>query len=278
METQSRHYGIQSGTLIPGPTLQITRQSDGLVTASMSFSCRKFEYASSAIQSQLNRGTELKELYPQCGTDYSGLYLDEWDAQDAPGGITTLNCRFKGVIVSSTSEFSNETNVTYTRTNSLQDDSIFNNPTFRKEVSDVSTQTPESIRLGIKGMAYKDSKSPEGEYWIRRTGTHELIETITEEDFQWWWDWIVTNGNANYLAPHSEWTKSATAKSKLRDSEMTKFGYIDDTIPGSPSPPDGHTWLYMGATESITVEGDTVNSYTQTWMSGDWEERVYKKE
>lgn len=275
--SQSKLYGIQSGSLIPGPTLQVVRQSDGLVTASMSFTCRKFEYASSSIQSKLNQGTTLVSLYPQCGSDFQGLYLDEWDAQDAPGGWTTVTCRFKGIVASTTSEFSNDKNVTYTRNNSLQDDSIFNSPSFKREVSSASTQTPATIRMGVQGACYKDPKSPSGEYWIRKSGTNELIETITSEDFQWWWDHIVTNGNTTYLSPHSEWTKSATATAKLRASDMDKFGFIDDSVPGSPAPPDGHKWLYTGATESITVEGDTVNSYSQTWTSGDWEEKLYNK-
>lgn len=266
----TRLFNVPANKLKPGPTLQVVRQSDGLVTAAMTFTCRKFDYAKSTIQSLLNQGTRLTTLYPEAGSDFTNLFLDDWDAQDAPGGITTVSCRFKGI--SGSAEYSNEDLVTYTRNNSLREESILNHPKFLEQVTGSARET---IRLGVDGQAYKDPSSTESEYTIKRTSNNATIEILTPEDYLWWWDYIVEKKNTTYLRATSEWTKSASGRGKLRAAEFVKFGKVD-TPPGDPVAPTGDVWLYTGATEYITVSGNTVNSYTQTWTSGSYDEtRVY---
>ena len=258
-------FNIPANKLVPGPTLHIVRQPDGMLTATMDFTCRKFDYAKTAIQNLLNQGTKLITLYPQAGLDFDGIYLDDWDAKDAPGGITTVSCRFKGIVGSA--EYSNDDNVTYTRNNSMRDDSILNHP---KYLEQVTGSTRETIRLGMDGKVYNS-----GDHAIVFDGTNAERETLTDENHIWWWDYIIERKNDTYVRATSEWTKSASGRGRLPASKMTDFGKID-TPPGSPSAPSGDVWLYTGATENISIVGDTVNSYSQTWTSGSWEPtRVY---
>lgn len=268
MSGTTKLFNVPANTLRPGPRLIVTQASDGMTTATMDFTCRKFDVAKPIIQEKLTKGTALLTLYPDAGTDFDYLYLDEWDSRDEAGGITTVSCTFKGVQSAGGDFGFDSRSLVYTRNNSLREDSIFNNPTFLAEVTG-SART--SIKLGSTGDAYKAST----DYVIKRTSNGEEIDTLTDENYRWWWDYIVERGNDTYLAPSSEWTKSTTGLGKLTSSKLAKFGKIDDP-PGNPSAPSGQNWLYIGATENITVSGDGVNSYSQTWASGNWEDtRVY---
>ena len=102
------------------------------------------------------------------------------------------------------------------------------------------------------------------------------VGSLDNEDERFWWDWIVTQNNLTYAKAASEWTESATGRGTLTSADLEKFGYID-TPAGSPAAPNDDTWLYSGATESITVSGDGVNSYSRTWTSGNWPTQVYQK-
>ena len=262
-------FNVPANTLRPGPRLVIVQDSDGMTTGNMDFTCRKYDIGSPAVQAKLAKGTALLTLYPQAGTDFDFLYLDSWTSTDDPGGITTVSCVFKGVQSGGGDFGFDSSSVVYTRNNSLQDAPIFRHPVFLEQVTG-STRT--TIKLGSTGDAYRVSG---GSYEIRRTGNDDVIETITDTDMQWWWDWIVEQGNDTFLEPHSEWTKSCSTVGKLTAAKLAKFGKID-TPPGDPAAPAGQNWLYTGATETITVTGDNANSYSQTWTSGNWEEtRVY---
>lgn len=258
-------FGIAANQLHVGPSLTVQKSSEGMVTASLTFSCRKFDQVKFAIQSKLVRGSSLLGIYPEAGPDFAFLQVDDWDSADRPGGITEVTVRFKGA--SWSAEFSDESEVTYSRSTSLKEDSIFKHPTFLEQVTG---QTRETIRLGSEGLAYKATSG----YEIRFTGNGALIETLTDENFRFWWDWIVEKKNTTYDFPVSEWTKSATGKGKLRESDLANMGKID-TPPGNPSAPTGQTWRLTAATESLTISGDSLNSFSLTWSSGDWEERVY---
>jgi hypothetical protein len=130
----------------------------------------------------------------------------------------------------------------------------------------------EAIRLMILGILYAPI---DGEpYNLRYVKSDASFLEITNPGSQWWFDYIVTQGNHTWNAPVSEWTKSATGKRQLADSALSDFGWID-TPPGGPAAPKGHDWQFSGATENITLEGDGANSYSLSWTSGRLERRVY---
>jgi len=266
MAGQSKLYSIPANTLRPGPRLVITRQPEGLTTATMDFTCRKFDIGKSAIQNKLKQGTPLLTLYPEAGTEFDYLYLLDWESRDEPGGITTVTCNFSGVNVS-TGQFTFDDSIIYIRNNSMRDEPIWILP---KLVEELSNTEIEALQLVVKGMAYKDNSGA-----IRRIANDEiLVNDASAGPISEWWTEIITKGNETYLRPTSEWTKSATGRGRLQASAFTSFGYIDEP-PGQPSAPSGDVWLYTGATENISVKGDAANSYSRTWTSGNWSNKIY---
>lgn len=266
MSGSTKLFNIPANTLRPGPRLVIVRQSDGLTTATMDFTCRKFDIGKPVMQDKLAQGTPLLDLYQDAGTDFNYLYLLDWTSQDEPGGITTVSCNFSGVDVSTT-DFTFEGSIVYTRNNALVDKPIWKHPQVQIDLSNTEI---EALQHVVKGTAYKSSDGA-----IRLiAGDKILVSNANTGPISEWWVTIIIEGHETYNAPTSEWSKSATGRGTLQASAFTKFGYIDKP-PGNPAAPAGHDWLYTGATESITAVGDGANSYSQTWTSGEWPTKIY---
>ncbi len=161
-------------------------------------------------------------------------------------------------------DFSFDSSIVYTRNNSLKEESIFNHADF--------LSLPTGIRTGIKaasdGLAYLDGTS------IKYSHNDQVIVDGVDAESLEIYDLIVTRENTTYLVATSEWTKSATGRGGISNATLLKFGKID-TPPGNPGAPDGHTWLFTGATEQISVLGSGQNSYSLTWTSGVWPEWIY---
>lgn len=261
-------YNRARNTLTPGSNLTISPGSDGLFTATMDFQCIKGDLASPAIQFKLAKGNSIASLYPDIDPRFDFLYVDNYDARDQPGGYTIVEVTFKGVELGDDTQFDDEKSIVYTRNNSLSSQSILNNPNFKAEVPNSFSR--ETIRLCMIGQCNAPFK--DDPYRIAYSGSDQRdredigIINDNEKTIQWY-EHIVIDGNHTYLAPTSEWTKSATAKGKLRDQDLANFGYID-TPDGDPTAPDGHVWIHTGATESIIKQGEGANSYSITWMSG----------
>lgn len=268
--SQSILHNVPSGTLRPGPRLQIVVSPDGMTTASMDFTCRKYDIESPLVQAKLAKGTPIETLYPQIGERFSYLRVESYQNQDEPGAYSTITVNFTGVSVAE-GEYTYEGGITYTRNNALRDESILNHP---KVLSDLPAQTIETIRLGIAGTVSKSINSTESTYDIRYISNDQERETLTDAKHRWWWDFIVGRENHTFLKATSEWTKSATAKGGLRASDFAKFGKID-TPPGSPAALPGEKWIMSGAAENISQGSDGANSYSKTWTSGNWSEVVY---
>lgn len=258
-------FNVTLGVLRPGPSLVITQSTDGLTTCSHDFTCRKGDISNPLILAKLVKGSAIAGLIPDIGSKFSFLTVEDWSSRDNPGGFTTVSVNFKGV--DTTGEATSSTSVTYTRNNSLSDEPIFANKKFIAAVT--RAEMRNWIRGAIIGL-YRlvDSAT------IEDAVTGDDVGSLDSEAEIFWWDWIVTQGNMTYLKATSEWTKSATGRGTLSNAELAKLGFID-TPDGSPAAPDGDTWLYTGATESITVAGDGVNSYSKTWTSGNWPTNVY---
>lgn len=260
MSSHAILYGRPAATLIPGPSLVISRASDGMTTGSMDFTCRKGDINTPLVQSKLVKGTLISVLYPDIGTGFAFLRVDSWVNRDEPGAYSTISVEFKGADVSG-EDYTFEGSVVYTRNNALRDESIFNHP---KYLADVTGQTRTTIKGGADGLCFKSNSS----YEIVTTSSGSAVETLTDPKYRWWWDYIVEKGNTTYEKATSEWTKSGTGKGGLRAADFAAFGKVDDP-PGNPSAPSGDVWVFSGATEQIAVSGDGANSYSKTWTSGD---------
>jgi len=260
-------YNVPENTLRPGHALVITKDQEGKSNATMTFTCRKYDVGRPIIQSLLEKGTKIDLLYPLIGTEFNFLEVDAWTSRDMKGGYCEVDVTFIGYKEGEDGEAS-EKNVTYTRNDSLSDESIFNHPKFLLLADDVR----EGIRAGstnaariVLNGALKYVRSWVGDDYIC------FLDDVTDYP---WWEYIVIRGNLTYQLPQSEWAKSATKAGSITNAQMEKFGLID-TPPGSPSVRDGQVWLFTGATESTTLIGDAPNSYTLTWTSGVFDELIY---
>jgi len=259
-------FGTTANTLKPGPRLVIDRAADGMTSGSMEFTCRKGDIDSPAIQTKLAKGQLISVLYPEVPVGFNFMRVDSWTSRDEPGAYTVVSVEFKGADVTG-DEYTYEGSVVYTRNNSLRDEPILNNAKFKEAIPTDAKR--ELYRGGIAGTYYLS-----GSATIKSTATDAEVGYLDNETEQFWWSYIVTEGNHTYLRATSEWTKTATGKGALRASDFADFGKID-TPPGSPAAPAGDTWLYSGATESIAVSGDGANSYSKTWISGEWPTEVF---
>jgi hypothetical protein len=264
MSTQSKLFNIPANTLRPGPMLTIVGLSEGKVTATMDFTCRKFDALGPVIQGQLLKGTPLINLYPDVGATYGYLLLDGWTSRDEPGGITTVTCEFSGVDTTQTNP-SNDASVSYTRNNALRDESIFKHPDF--------LETPTAIRDAIKRASEGTAKLVGSE--IKDINNDEILADLTGDDVSLeWYELIVVQDHTTYLTPTSEWTKNATNRGKLSAATLNDMGTVV-TPPGNPNAPGDQEWLMTGATENIQTIGDGANSYSLTYTSGFWPELIY---
>lgn len=260
-------FNIPSNTLQPGPELNISRGSDGKYTADMTFHCRKGDLAGATIQALLEKGNTLPSLYPDAGYIWSFLLLQEYNAKDLPGGITEISCKFAGTDAEEF-DIGNERSVTYTRNSSLREASIFKTEAFQS----ISPTVQQGIKAIVDGQAYYNADDAKIKFSHNDLVICDLDSSLTNE-----WEMyqiIVVQGNETYLLPSSEWTKSAVALGPLPSSYLAKLGKID-TPAGNPGAPSGHKWLLTGCTESLQITGDGANSYSLTWTSGDWSEKLY---
>jgi hypothetical protein len=264
--SESTLHNIPANTLRPGPNFAPSRSADGRITATMDFTCRKYDIGKTQIQTKLKKGNSISVIYPQVLAEYGFLVIDSWSARDDPGGITTVTVNFIG-IEPSDQEFSNDASVIYTRNNALREESIFNHPKFRL----LDAETKNAIKAASDNTARFLPVSGEIRTWVGDT----ILTTITSADAIAWNDHIVVRGNLTFLVPTSEWTKTATGRGRLKTSELSKMGFIDESPPGNPTAPTGQKWLFTGATESLTLIGESPNSYSLTWTSGDWDELIY---
>jgi hypothetical protein len=256
-------FNIPSDTLRPGPTLTIVRQPDGRTTATMDFTCRKFDIGRALVKTKLAKGNSLTSLYAAAGAEFSYLKLDGWTSRDEPGGITTVTCEFSGVDLGADGDASFESAVTYTRNNALREEPIYNLQAF----IDLTATVQDGIRAAADGTGYYSDGD------IKRSTNDEVICTLGSEGEKWY-NLIVRRGNTTYLVPTSEWTKSATNRGQLSSATLNGLGKIS-TPPGSPAAPAGHSWMMTGATEQISVSGDGANSYSLTYTSGPWDTDIY---
>jgi hypothetical protein len=259
-------HNIPPNTLRPSYNFAPSKAADGRITATMDFTCRKYDVGKFTIQQKLKKGNSISTLYPEVTAEYDFLKIDSYESRDDAGGITTVTVNFIGIEPGE--DFSSDTSVIYTRNNALREESIFNHPKFRELDDDTKT----GIKACVDNTARYIPATAQIKTWIGDV----VITTITSDEAIAWNDHIVIRGNLTYLIPTSEWTKTATGRGKLTSNELGKLGYIDNP-PGSPVAPEGQKWLFTGATEQLPLVGDSVNSYSLTWSSGDWDDIVYKE-
>lgn len=275
-------FNIPAATLRAGPDFKVARASDGTFTGSVTFTCRKNDIQNTLILRKLQKGTPLLDLYPYGPQKFNFLTVDTWDAEDQPGGYTKVTVQFKGGTPSEDDNdpaFDSEGSKSYSRSLSLQDKSIYTCPAILAELSDSDIDMLRQLRQKdcyLGRDIYNYGGYPYG-YEVRSYATRRQVHIFLDSsDVDFWYQYIVVEGNETYLAPASEWTMSTSGIGPIDQSYLENQGYIDPAPDGDPFTKTGKAWLLQNVQEEIPVLGG-VNSYSVTWVEGDWPEKIYAR-
>ena len=288
--SQSIIYGLNSATLHPRNGFKLSRGPDGSYKGSMSFSCLTSEWSSSSVLNLLKKGTGLSQLYVELPSKFDFLVVDTFDVEEMPGGWSMVSITFVGQ-PDSTGTVGNDlddenASVSYTRTTSIQQMSIFDHPQFKDDLSEADRLLMREWSDGlimespsaddpIYSMVYVKNDAPRGQFTESAEGTFSNVQK--------WAEIIITRKILTWEAPVSEWTKTGSQKAIFDQTELDKVGQAPVTPPLNPPAPKGQTWRYTGINEDITMVGvseDVVasNQYSQTWSSGFWDSELFNHE
>lgn len=282
MATTAYLFNVPLATLRAGPDFRVGRSSDGTYSASLTFTCRKNDIQQTLILNKLAKGTPLLDVYTYGPAKFSFLYVDDWDAEDQPGGWTKVIVRFIGAASDADDPaFDSGQTKTYSRNLSLTEKSIYSHP---QMIEDLSASDIDFLRQIQENVCYVDEKYDNSAsistfpyyYTIRQHSTRRIVHAFLDSPKIYdWYQYVVVQKNTTYQAPTSEWTMSASGVGPLDATYLSKQGYID-TPDGNPYTRDGKNWLLTGVNEEIPVI-DGINSYSVTWTEGEWSAFVYTK-
>lgn len=267
--------GLTSLSLVPGPSLVLSRDAEGKTTVTRDFSALQGALTQPSIQSKVAKGTAITTLCSDIPSDFQHLVVDSFESRDNPGGITTISITFTGY--SETGEFGFDREITYSARGVISKRPIHLHPKF---ISDLESQP--TVREGLAGVvlathfAFGDTPSL---YEIRNVANQRaLIESGSfpvSTETEAWWDLIVKEGWREYDAPSIEWTKSGTNAGGLSNADIAKLGK-KDSPPGSPPEPSGVTgWWQMA--DLSDDRSSNQSSYSMTWrfVEGEVDARIY---
>lgn len=268
-------HGLTLFSLVPGPTLVVSRDAKGKQTATRDFSAVEGALSRPAIQAKVAKGTPITALCSDIPADYAHLVVDSFESRDNPGGITTISITFTGY--SDEGEFGFDREITYSLRGVISKRPIHLHPKF---ISDLESEP--TVREGLAGIVnathFGFGDSP-GLYQIRQVADQRAL--IAEGDFpvnadtEAWWDRIVKQGWREYDAPSMEWTKSATNAGGLSASDISKLGK-KDTPPGSPPEPSGvEGWWQLADLGDERSSNQSSNSLTWRFVEGTADDRIY---
>lgn len=289
--SQSIIYGLDSATLHPRDGFKLSRGTDGQYSASMAFSCLTKEWSNSAVLNLLRKGTSLSQLYAQLPSKFNFLIVDTFDVEEMPGGWSMVSITAAGQ-PDSTDTVGNELDdenaaVTYTRTTSIQQMSIFDHPQFKTDLpNDFDRQLMREWSEGLIMESPSDDAEPYTMVYTKNDAIRGQFNESGEGTFsnvQKWSTIIIIRKILTWEAPVSEWTKTGSQKTLFDQEELNKVGQAPVTPKLNPPAPKGQTWRYTGINEDITMVGvseDQVaaNQYSQTWSSGFWDSDLFNHE
>ena len=287
--SQSIIYGLNSATLHPRDGFKISRGTDGSYKGSMSFSCLTSEWSSSSVLNLLKKGTAISQLYVELPSKFDFLVVDTFDVEEMAGGWSMVSITFVGQ-PDSTGSVGNElddenASVSYTRTTSIQQMSIFDHPQFKDDLSEDDRNLMREWSEGLIMESPSDSAEPYTMVYTKNDADRGQFagSSGTFSNVAKWAAIIITRKILTWEAPVSEWTKTGSQKTIFNQTELNKVGQAPVTPPLNPPAPRGQSWRYTGINEDITMVGvseDVVasNQYNKTWSSGFWDSELFNHE
>lgn len=265
----ARIHGLTSLSLIPGPDLFLSRDKDGITTATRSFTCLKSSLNTPLIQAKVKKGVAITTLCSDIPADFAALTIESHSSQDAPGGMSTITIAFAGYIEEG--EFSYDREVTYSLRGVTQLKPIWQHPDFIAAFVGYDSLKSALVKICL-GEAYSEGATESSSNWrVYQIPTDDSLFSAwtgsTERDA--WWNSIVVAGDREYEAPTYEWTRSASNVGGLSNVDLSPLGKAD-TPPGDPPEPDGVTgWWRLADLSDERTSGQSSNSLTWRFVEGE---------
>ena len=264
----ARIHGLTSLSLIPGPDLFLSRDKDGITTATRSFTCLQSAVSTPLIQAKIKKGVAITVLCSDIPADFAALTVESHSAQDAPGGMSTITITFAGYVEGG--EFSYDREITYSLRGVTQLKPIWQHPDFITAFSSYQYLKAALIKICL-GEAYSEGGTEASTNWrVYQIPTDDPMFSAwtgsTERDL--WWNSIVVDGDREYESPTYEWTRSTSNAGGLSAADLAPLGK-EDTPPGGPPEPDGVTgWWRLADLGDERTEGQSSNSLTWRFVEG----------
>jgi hypothetical protein len=255
-------HGIGLNELKPTHDLEVSRNSDGGWSASLSFHCRFTDHANVAITDKLQQGTKITDLDATIPILYEFISLSGHKVKHQRGGITKISCTFSGS--SENDGFgggASDRSQSYSFRGTIGQRSILLHPNYIAEVTDdAELQAVAALWFG------EAVKAPDEYEILRKTDDYNYgAEVITALDTIKWIDKIL-KGIRTYDARMIEWTVATTNKAGMTATDLNNFGKEDETPPGDPPKPSGWPtagwWHFSDIGED---RDDNSSSYTRTY-------------
>ena len=278
MSSITNIYGIQPYTWIPGPDFKAGFDDKGKWSGTQTFTCRKFDFDSTPIQTAFQKGQSVTVLYPNLSAKWNFLTVDSVSHEHEPGGLTKILVNYTGY--SADWEFDkNEDSGTYAYNATLAEAPIMTHPDFIKNVSDEDKFLISGCLTGR--YERNDEISTFSTYYIRYI-LGNLVGTINGVAGCKWFDIIVRDKVETWQTSQVEWTHSATDQGGVDQIYLDYLGWIDPNPDGDPPVIAGRNWRLTGITDSQTKQGaETTSEYAITWTMSppgqEWDATLYTK-
>lgn len=278
MSSITKIYGIQPYTWIPGPDFKAGFDDKGKWSGTQTFTCRKFDFDSTPIQTAFQKGQSVTVLYPNLSAKWNFLTVDSVSHEHEPGGLTKILVNYTGY--SPDWEFDkNNDSGTYAYNATLAEAPIMTHPDFIKNVSDEDKFLISGCLTGR--YERNDEISTFSTYYIRYI-LGNLVGTINGVAGCKWFDIIVRDKVETWQTSQVEWTHSATDQGGVDQIYLDYLGWIDPNPDGDPPVIAGRNWRLTGITDSQTKQGaETTSEYAITWTMSppgqEWDATLYTK-
>lgn len=278
MSSITNIYGIQPYTWIPGPDFKAGFDDKGKWSGTQTFTCRKFDFDSTPIQTAFQKGQSVTVLYPNLSAKWNFLTVDSVSHEHEPGGLTKILVNYTGYSPDWEFDKNNESG-TYAYNATLSEAPIMTHPEYVAKVSEVDKFL---ISGCLSGKYERDDKiSTINTYYIKYLlGTE--VGTIINADSIKWFKIIVRDKRETWETSQVEWTHGATDQGGVEQIYLDYLGWIDPNPDGDPPVIAGRNWKLSSISDSQTKQGtETTSEYTITWTMSppgqEWDATLYTK-
>ena len=278
MSSITNIYGIQPYTWVPGPDFKAGFDDKGKWSGTQTFTCRKFDFDSTPIQTVFQKGQSVTVLYPNLSAKWNFLTVDSVSHEHEPGGLTKILVNYTGY--SADWEFDkNDDSGTYAYNATEAEAPIMTHPAFLALAADDRQNIAKVVRGELRIDPLR-TRTATNIYLNNFEGTSS--QNITNANAILWFDIICDQKQETYQASQIEWTHSATNQGGVDAAYLAKHGWIDPDPDGHPPVIAGRNWRLTGITDSQTKQGtETTSYYSITWTMSPpgtaWNATIYNK-